>query len=179
MKKLLMGLSGTFAAIPGLAVIATGLGAPPKLAVLFGGMIEAFGALTLLLIWVNREAIRAMPSKRVSRFAVAFGVLALVALITYVGCLAATVIGTDERGVAYVPLWASGNLASLFAAAGGRNAAVIKYGIDAVLEAVASSPTIAVAGTTALMIILYQAVFSSMTAAFGLLAIHSGSDLSD
>ena len=66
MKNLFLTFSGIFGAIPGLAVIQSGLGVPPNYNVLFGGFIEAFGVLTLLILWVNRNNIKKHTKKYIT-----------------------------------------------------------------------------------------------------------------
>ena len=72
MKKIFVAASAAFAAIPGVAVIASGLGTPPGSGYrwLFGGVIEAFGALALLILWINRSKLRRISKRRITRAAI-------------------------------------------------------------------------------------------------------------
>ena len=57
MKAFFVSAAAVFAAVPGLGVIASGLGTPPgtEYRLLFGGVIEGFGALALIILWVNQK----------------------------------------------------------------------------------------------------------------------------
>jgi hypothetical protein len=170
-KALFKGLSATLAAIPGLAIIVTGLGTPPGMKALFGGIIEAFGGLTLLLVYTQRKRIDQWSARRIMRVGATLGAVALAALLVYIAAISTAVAGDDQRGKVYVPLIAIGDsLGDLFSVAGGRTAAVDKYGVAAVQEAVNLAPWYALPLTTAALVLLYQMLFASLSAAFGVLA---------
>ena len=58
-----------------------------------------------------------------------------------------------------------------------RHYAIEKYGIDDVNEAIHKMPSWPLAVTTSVLLLIYQAVFSTLTMAFGMLAIREKTDL--
>jgi hypothetical protein len=179
MKKLFLAASGIFAAIPGLVILQTGLGTPPGdgYKMLFGGTIEAFGALILLLLWVNRKSIRRMRPRRLTKCAVTAVVICFVSITLYVVLYSVCVQRNEKwHGTVYFPLWLDGEVAEMVADKGGRNAAIDEYGPRDVSEAINRMPGVGIALplTTILHLLLYQFIFTSLAAAFGLLGIHQG-----
>jgi hypothetical protein len=67
---------------------------------------------------------------------------------------------TDARGTAYYPLWLSGRLALAVQKAGTRQAAINRYGIDAIQQYIAESPRYAMVVTTLTLLVAYTAVFT-------------------
>lgn len=184
MKKLYLAASGLFAAIPGLIILQTGLGTPPGdgYKMLFGGVIEAFGALTLLLLWVNRESIRRMEARRVTRWAVAALFVCFVSIALYIALFSLCVQKNEKwNATVYFPLWLDGEIAQMVADKGGRNAAIDEYGPADVSETINRMPggNIALSLTTVLHLLIYQLIFTSLAAAFGVLGIHQGHSLGD
>src|SRR5438105_1728627 len=147
MKKLLLAIAGIFGAIPGLTVIQSGIGAPPGYKLLFGGVIEAFGTLSLLVLWVNRKKIKRHAARRVTKWAIALAALCFVCIALYISLFSFCVVA-HKRGTAYYPLWTSGNIADMVARAGSRKAAIARYGIAEVVQAIDSMPSIALGLTT-------------------------------
>jgi hypothetical protein len=170
-----LSLSAASGAVPGLAVLATGIGTPPESKALFGGVMESLGAFSLLLLWVNREKIRAMSAVMISRRATLFILLFSLSLLLYVVLFNLCVSNVD--GETYFPLWISGELKEMVRLAGGRDAALTKYGIDAVHEAIHNTSDIALSATTAVLLLTYEACFTFLTVAFALLAIREKADL--
>src|SRR6266852_4701819 len=140
MKGLFGALSSIFAAIPGIAVIVTGLGVPPGQKLLFGGVMEAVGVGTLLLIWVSRKRVSRIPPKNALKWwivsVIAFGMF----LSSYIFIFNNCVISDPYRGTIYYPVWTAGTARGMIMSAGSRFAAIEKYGLAAVEEAVEENP---------------------------------------
>ena len=81
MKKLFLAASGLFAAVPGLMIISKSIGTPPSYEHLFGGVIEAFGVLSLLILLVNKNKLKKVKPERITRLAIILGVTSFVSLI--------------------------------------------------------------------------------------------------
>lgn len=180
MKKLFLALAGAAGAIPGIAVWQSGLGTPPGEfnGRLFGGVVEAFGAASLLLLWVNRVRLRSLPKRTVTKLSVYMILLCFVLLAVYIWLFGLTVVKHEFRGTVFYPLWTSGELAKIVkAAANSRYYAIEKYGIDAVIEAIQKMPSWSLAVTTIVLLFVYQAIFSTLTIAFGMLGIQEESKL--
>jgi len=177
-KKLFLAASAAFAAIPGLTVIASGLGTPPGTGyrLLFGGVIEAFGAFALLILWINRSKLRRVSKRKITRTAVMLAVFCFLFIAVYVFLFRHTVV-EHERGVAYYPLWVSGDIKTMVERAGSRESAIERYGIAAVRKSIDEMGAIPLAATSVLLLLVYQGIFTSLTIAFGLPGIHANQPL--
>jgi hypothetical protein len=176
MKRLLLAVTGLLGAIPGLAVIQSGIGSPPGYKILFGGTIETFGALSLLLLWINRKKIKRLAARRVTRTAIALAALCFVFIAFYITLFSLCVVG-HQRGTAYYPLWTGGKAADMVARAGSRRAAIERYGIDAVVQAIDEMPGGAVELTTVVLLFVYQGIFTTLSLMFGLVSFYEGKQL--
>jgi hypothetical protein len=172
MKKWFLAASGIFSTIPGLTIIASGLGVPPGYKVLFGGVMEAFGVLSLLILWVNRTKIRKTSKASISRWATALGLLCFLFISAYIVAYSYCVVTSGEREPVYYPLWLSGEAATKIAQRGGRLGAIEYYGSGGAQAIVDKMPGVALPLTTVLLLFLYQGVFTSLALTFGLLGVH-------
>ena len=178
MKKLFLALAGSVGAIPGIAILQSGLGTPPDDRILFGGVVEAFGAMSLLLLWVNRSRLALLPKMRTTRLSVYLIIACFAFIVIYISLFGFTVVKDDIRGTIYYPLWTTGDMAMMITSANNsRHYAIEKYGIDDVNEAIHKMPSWPLAVTTSVLLLIYQAVFSTLTMAFGMLAIREKTDL--
>ena len=115
MRKLFLAVSGMFAAVPGFAIMWKGIGTPPTYAFMFGGVIEAFGSLTLLLLWMNRAKIKAGKPKTIVVTTAVLGIVGFISLITYLALSSLCIISHPQHHVVFFPLWSSGDLSVLIA----------------------------------------------------------------
>lgn len=178
LKKFFVATAATAGAVPGATILATGVGTPPETKFLFGGVMEAIGALSLLLLWVNRDKIRKLRPRKITRVSITLALLFLVCLGVYIVLLRICVVtiplasqGQQVEAV-YFPIWTSGDLGLMVHRSGSREAAVHDYGPDGVHAAIRKMPGFALPATSALLLLTYQAPFTFLTIAFGLLAIH-------
>jgi hypothetical protein len=176
MKKLFAAAAACFAAIPGLAVLLSETGVPPGQVKLFGAVTETFGALAILVIWVNRKRIREMTPDRVTTIAIRVGVGALLALLAYIALYDLTVCKKPPRSPVYYPVLLSGAAARIVRDAGGRCSAVETYGSDEVREAIDKMPALALPATTGLLLVIFLTAFTGVATAFGLVGVRE-SDL--
>lgn len=177
MKKLFIGASGLFGAIPGLAVIWKGIGSPPQYELLFGGVIEAFGVLSIIILWTNRKKLKAIPASKATNLAIILGVACFVFLVTYISLVTLCIVKHPTHGTVYYPLWTSGRIAELVTRAGGRWAALDKYGNYAIVSAINQMPVYVMMITTGLFLFVYQAIFTTLTLAFGALGFRAGRNI--
>lgn len=170
MKKLFLSVSGVFGVIPGVTILLSGLLVPPGKKLLFGGVVEAFGALTLIILWVNKDKLAKFSSTKATKWSIVFGILFFIFLVIYLLLNSFCVVQheTETRGTVYYPLWTSGDLTEMVKEAEGRYAALDMYGRDAVIEETHKSE-ISLVLTTIILLFVYQAVFSTLTTAFGIL----------
>jgi hypothetical protein len=98
-------VSGVFAVIPGIAILITSIGVSPTASkALFGGIIESLGVLTLILLWVNKDAIKKMPIRGINRLAlIAIGMF-LLSLFTYIFFYGYLVEEVPDSEALYFPL---------------------------------------------------------------------------
>lgn len=176
MKKLLLSVAGIFAAIPGLTVIQSGIGVPPGFKLLFGGVIEAFGTFSLLLLWVNRKKLKRQAAHKTTKLAIALAALCLILIALYITLFNFCIV-EHQRGTAYYPLWTSGKIADMVSRAGSRKAAIEKYGIAAVVQAIDEMPGISLELTTVILLFFYQAIFTILSLMFGLLGLYEGKQI--
>ena len=179
MKKLLVGISAVFAAIPGISVLAKGFLAPPGSEALFGWVLEVFGVAVFLLLFVNRRSLTATPKPRITKWSLALMAIVLVSVIAYTGlfhwCVVTpTRIDWLDFGAVYFPLWLSGDAAQNVAEEGSRVAAVNTYGPVAVVKQLGSMPggDFARITTTTVLLLLYTLLVVSLTALFAILGLH-------
>lgn len=176
MKKLFLAASALFAAVPGLMVISKGVGTPPDYEYLFGGVIEAFGTLSLLILWVNKNKLKEITPSRITKLAITLGTISFLSLIIYIALFKFCVVSHPTHYTAYYPLWTSGEIAKYVERTGGRWAALDRYGIYPIESAIHKMPPYAIPVTTAVLLFLYQMIFTSLTIAFGLIGFHKGKD---
>jgi multisubunit Na+/H+ antiporter MnhB subunit len=85
--------------------------------VLFGGVIEAFGTISLLMLWINCKRIKRLSARRVTKWALALAALCFTFIALYIKLFSYCVIA-HQRGTAYYPLWTSGKIADMVSRAG-------------------------------------------------------------
>jgi hypothetical protein len=180
MKPLFLIASGTLAVVPGLMTLQSGIGVPPGTKVLFGGGVEAFGALALLLVWANRERLSAMKTATATVLAVSLACFCLLCLVTYTSLLAVCVVETTKPehkayGPVFFPLSLDGQIADLVAKKKSRVAVLNEFGPGAIADMMHEMPGIASAFvvTKVVLFLLYQAVFTSLVLTFGLLGVQA------
>jgi hypothetical protein len=179
-KALFLAASAAFAALPGVAVLVSGLGTPPGSGNkwLFGGVIEAFGALAIIILWLNQNKLRRIAKRRVTRFAILLTAFCFALIVCYVLLFRHTVV-EHPRGTAYYPLWLSGDVSRMVERAGSREAAIERYGIGGVREAIDRMGGFPLALTSVLLLLVYQGIFTSLAVAFGLAGFHMSQPLLD
>ncbi len=184
LTKFFKGASGAFAVLPGFALLVTGLGVPPGYRFLFFGVLEAFGILALLLVYLNRSYIQRMSKKSITSVAIVLAVCALMSIIVYVPlhnlCLIeSTKPEYDGFGAIYFPICVTGTLADNVQRLGSRTAAVDGYGPAVIEEQLQRMSGISWRRpvTTIVLLLIYQACFTVLTIAFGLIGFYEGADL--
>jgi amino acid transporter len=176
MKKLFAAASALFGSIPGFAVMWRGIGVPPDYSLLFGGIIECLGVLALIVLLVNRKRIKKLTDRSVTKTAILLTTSAVLCLAVYLYLLQLCVVSHPTHGTIYFPLWTSGHITQIIESTGGRYAALDKYGNHSVANAVRQMPgyPMAIAFTTIILMVLYQAIFTCLTVAFGMIGLHQG-----
>jgi len=176
MKKLFLAASGLFSAIPGLTIIWKGIGTPPGYEFLFGGIIEAFGALALIILLVNKTKLKRLTSRRATKFAIVLGTSCFISLVIYMLLFNLCVVVHPTHGTVYYPIWSGGHLTELIQRTGSRYAALDRYGSYPLTKAIQEMPghPLPLIVTTALLLLVYQAVFTTLATAFGILGFHKG-----
>lgn len=175
MKRVFLAASGVFASIPGIGIIISGLGTPPGYSKLFGGVIEAFGALTILLLASSKGRLQKLSAPQAVKFAIILAVTSMCLLIAYLQLSGFCIIAHPIHGTVYYPLWTGGHLSEMLDRVGGRYAAVDHYGFYPVNKAIQQVPgyPFSLVVTTALLLLAYQGIFTTLAAAFGILGLRS------
>lgn len=170
MKKMLKWSESTFALLPGLVIIATNLGVPPGMShLLLGGIIEACGCFTLIILKVKKKDLQQIEPKKLQQLSIVFFSLFLLALLSYLILFQLQVIynSTYDQTV-FFPLWLGDDLRFMIDHAGSKNAAIDNYGVEAIIMAT-KNPEIYLALTMVVFVVIYLLVFECLTLGFGLL----------
>jgi hypothetical protein len=166
--------SGVFAVVPGLAILTSNVGVPPNSSkALFGGVIEALGVFTLLMLWLNKNWILNLTIKRVNKLSFISIIVFIISLFGYIFLFSYLVVGVEKSESIFFPLWANGELETGLKQFGNRNELINQWGRDDVYKVIQSSSNVPLLLTTLIMLFLYQLTFVSLTFAFGLLGIKS------
>ena len=176
LRKLFIAASSASAAVPGVAVIIKGIGSPPDQQTLFGGLIEAIGALSLLILLVNRDKIRGVEAEKITRWSVALGLTSILLFFAYIAMFG-TCVKSDSSGTTFIPIWTSGELKQMIQKTGSRDAAISVYGVDAIHDAIRKMPSVALPLTTVFLLLVLLTALNSLTLAFGLIGFHEGAGL--
>ncbi|MGB7844867.1 MAG: hypothetical protein WBL63_04575, partial [Candidatus Acidiferrum sp.] len=179
MKKLFLAASLIFGSIPGISIMTSGLGTPPGYATIFGGVIQAFGALCILLLVASKEKLRGLSGRKITLAAIGLASASLCFLVLYIQLLSLCVVTHPLHGSVYFPLWNSGPALEMVSRAGGRYAAIDRYGSYPVSKAIQEAPNypLPMVTTTVLLLFVYQGIFTTLTLAFGIIGVHSGAGL--
>jgi hypothetical protein len=173
MKNILIGLSVTFGSIPGLIIIQKGLGVPPSESEsLYGGVIEATGCLSLLLIHINKYKLQTIPIKLINRIIIYTFLLFILTLLLYIFIDNYFVISYPNRTDTLFPFWNQGKLSEEINQAGSREN-FLKYGSDQVKLEINKYSKASYILTKIIFIFLYQLVFTSLVVCFGFGAIRA------
>ena len=176
MKKLFMAASAIFGSIPGISIMTSGLGTPPGYEKMFGGVIQAFGALSIILLLASREKLKGLGSRKVTLVAIGLASASLCFLVLYMELLSLCIVTHPIHGSVYFPLWNNGHALELVSRAGGRYAAVDRYGSYPVSKAIHEAPNypLPIVATTVLLLFVYQSIFTTLTLAFGIIGVRNG-----
>ncbi len=169
LQKIYKWASASVALIPGFTVILTDLGTPPNISkVVYGGIIEACGAFTFLLLYLNRKKITAIPEAKVNRVSIILFILFLVSLLCYVLLFNSQVVYSSKYDLKlFFPFWYKEDLRYIVSQAGSKLNAITSYGPQAVSDAITNSqPYLEI--TSALFTLLYVSVFEYLVIGFGL-----------
>lgn len=168
--------SGVFAIVPGIAILTSNIGVPPNSSkALFGGVIEALGIFTLLILWLNKGWIKKLSVRRINKLSLTAIVVFLLCLFGYIFLYQYLVVETANSESLFFPLWPNGELKQGIEQFGSRNELITQWGRDDVYKVIQSSSHIQLLLTTLIMLFLYQMIFVSLTFAFGLLGIKNNS----
>jgi hypothetical protein len=173
MKKLFSAISGLFALIPGFAVMFKGLATPQDYNYLFGGLIEAFGSLALLLLWMNRTKIKNIEPKKIIKTSIILAIGGFFSIFIYYSLFSFCVFGNNTKVPIVIPIWTSGKLNEVIVDAGGRQQAVLEHQTGG-LEPLVNEQPVSLSITIAVMLFFYQLIFTSLAIAFGLVGFHKG-----
>lgn len=166
--------SGAFAVVPGIAILTTNVGVPPNCSkALFGGIVEALGVFTLLIIWLNKDWIKSLAIEKINKMSLISIFLFVASLFGYIFLYNYLVVGINNPNPIFFPLWATGELKNGIEQLGSREELLIQWGRDDVYKVIQSSSNIPLLLTTLIMLFLYQLTFASLTFSFGLLAVKS------
>ena len=167
-----------FAVLPGVNSILSGAGATPGDEKLFGGVSVAVGVAVLLMISIFKPKVRRVARTKVVIVSIILLIIGVTMIATHVGVLSSTVVEyriddpPDAKPRLYVfPLRADGRLHGMITTAGGRLAALYRYGPDAIAAALLDgSNPLRVALSKGLLLFTFAAISACFSAALLILA---------
>jgi hypothetical protein len=166
--------SGVFAVIPGIAVLTSNVGVPPNSSkALFGGVIEAIGVLTLMILWLNKSWIKKNSIKNINKLSFISVLVFVISLFTYIFLFNYLVVEVENSDSVFFPLWSNGELEANILKFGSRNELINQWGRDDVYKVIQSSSETPLLITTLILLFNYLLTFLSLTFSFGILAIKS------
>lgn len=164
--------SVVFGLLPGITILITNLGVPPETSkLLFAGTIEAIGVLTLLILWTNKEKIRAIPNPKVTQIVIASAGMFLIALFLYLFLFGRYVVQVPHSDPLLFPMWPQGELIEGLNNYGSKYELIQNWGRDDVYRVIQSSSSVALQLTSLVFLFIFLIVFVSLTLAFGVLGI--------
>ncbi len=167
LEVLFVSLAAASAAIPGIALLRSGIQPPGENFTYFIALAELLAALTILYAIANKRKLLAMPIKKVNR-------LVRISLIAALGCLIGFLILREELVVKLpnesemlYPLWTTGDLKSDLDSMTKRTI-IQEYGFDEVRNMIyeMDNYSLAITTTNILLLLTYQGVFSLLTYCF-------------
>jgi hypothetical protein len=113
-----------------------------------------------LIAWIlpdSRWDLRPVKGKTLALYAAG----SLAAFVIWLAAAAHCIVIVSTRGEAFFPIWLAGDVAAMVERAGGRVAALERYGVDAVRLALANMPGAAVAeiASITLLLLAFSATF--------------------
>ncbi len=174
MKNLFLAIAGAMGLIPGVFIVVSGIGVPPDTSRLaFGGIVEALGAISLLVIAVKQDELKRLKDSKIIKWSLLLVLMGSILLFSYLLLYGHCVVRHETKdATVYFPIWVSGKAAALVTDSNGRYEAVDKHGKAAVNEAIKQMGSVPITITNSIMLFLYQGVFTSLTIAFGLLGFY-------
>lgn len=161
--------SGSLALVPGLTVVLTNLGTPPTISkLLYGGIVEAIGAFTFLMLYLNRKKISEMSDKKIKTYSIIMFVLFFVSLLTYTVLYNSQVVYSPKYDTKiFFPFWFGDELGFMIKDAGSKLNAITNYGPQAVADAIVNAqPSLEITGV--IFTTIYVSIFVFLIIGFGL-----------
>lgn len=165
-------VAGMAALLPGTVTLSTGLGVPPNQLAAFSLVAFLVPGLTVAGVFAGRFRVRAIDPQTTRRLTTGLLTVAAAVLIAYSSiynfCVVDHFSGPDA---VYFPLWTTGQAAEMVARAGGRFAAIERYGPAALVDAVARMPPEAMLLTNVGLVLLYATVATVVPAVLSIWAV--------
>jgi hypothetical protein len=153
------------------ALLAKETGVPPDQNVLFGATLLLAGSIAVGGVVATRDGLRECGPGRIDRWSRRCLILAAVSMLGYEALFRICVVSSfDELGPIYFPLWTCGQAAEMIIRAGGRFAAIERYGPAAVVGALQHLVGLMLF-TNSLLLILYLATWTPVSAVLATWAV--------
>lgn len=170
--------SASIAVIPGLTIILTDLGTPPNISkYLYGGIVEACGAFTLLLLFLNKKKIEESSAKTINRTSILMFVLFFISLLSYIVIFNTQVIYSTQYDIKFFfPFWYGKDLSYMISQAGSKYNAIASYGPQAISDGIMNSqPYVEI--SSVIFTVMYVLIFEFLVLGFGLLGLRVSDNL--
>lgn len=159
--------------LPGALIMIVGLGPEPEdWSTLIGALVIASGLLSLLILFAGRDRLKQRARTGAAKYVTMLIVIAVVLLVIFFPLFNKSFVRHPTHGTVYFPLWTTGAVKDLTDRKGGRYQLLDEYGNNSVAGLVREMPHYewAIVGTTALLLLLYQAAITALSCALFLLA---------
>jgi len=166
--------SASFAVIPGLIIMATNLGTPPGISkYVYGGLIEATGAFSLLLLAINKKSITKLSHQKITKISISIFILFIISMLTYIFLFNNQIIYNDKYDTSlFFPFWYGDDLGYMIQKAGSKYNAISLYGPQAIIDGIYSSKNY-LEFSRAIFTIVYIFTFEMLVIGFGLLGLRN------
>lgn len=172
MKAFFLALSAIFAAVPGITVLLSSLGVPDSDdKTLFCAVIEATGCATVALVYINRRYFKKMNIHRINKSVISLVAVFSISVILYISLFKNCVIDHEDYSRVYFPLVYGSALKKEIKEAGNRIKFIEKWEGDGANQHIELNARNYLILTTVVFLVIYQLIFTSLAAAFSLLAV--------
>jgi len=171
MKKAIERIKYLFGLIPGIFIMITNLGVPPgQSKLLFGGLIEIFGAMTLWLLVIKKNKLKTLLESRHFNYSFLFAILSILFIVSYFFINSYFVKGKENHYVIYPIVITSDSLKNEIARYK-YEGLIDEYGRDEVEKFINDEEPFYASLTEIIFFLNYLFIFISIVITFGFYGI--------
>lgn len=173
LKSFYKSISSLFATLPGIAALVAGLAVPPDISkILFAGVLEFFGVLSLVIVLFNDEPLKKLSRGSITKASIWLGIFSLVALFSYLILLNVTVVDHPIYDPIQFPLWSQGDLVTWLSRVNENKFELVEMlGRQGVKDIIDSSSKTGLIMSHLLLLFTYLLIFLPFVVAFNMMAV--------